>query len=223
MHNTKPISYSTTPSKDLKTSTTYHSHVFATFTYRRDYGLSQSWKSVSSDFNRCLQRIRRLHGCPVQYIRTVEAHADLYPHLHAILQFPQVLRVTNGKYFDQELYKQWRGAWTRGHSDYQCPYSRTKYPILYILKYITKSNATKTLWRKMRPLGSVNPVKNTNSSTPDTESADVVSSCPDPSSYFCSQFKIKQCTWSRGFQFPKIDRSSLVLPPQQVLNTTQSN
>lgn len=210
-------------------------YVFVTLTYGRDESETLLWKRVTRDWNRYIQRIRRLHsGSSVHYLRTIEAHEDLYPHLHAILDFGSAkIRVTNLKFFDKVLYSTWKGQWLHGHSDYQRPYTgRQSATLLYIIKYITKSSTKKTIWRKLLSNVPVQDAKKSSLQTiqnkssaghvqqplTDTEKKPLTS---DPTTFFCKQFKIKQCTWSRGFVFPRLQPKSLVV--SQSLFSSQTN
>ncbi len=189
---------------------TYGKTVFATFTFSRDRLVSDAWSATGKNFNRFTQSLRRLHHGNIQYLRTIEAHNDGYPHVHAILRFPTVLTITNGRYFEQKMYRRWKHLWISGLSDYQPP--RTKYPITYILKYVTKgSNARRLIWKRhshaltisgntetllnalpagdlVRPVGS-----------PTRKGRPFVPTVLTQSEILCQKHKIKQCTWSREF------------------------
>lgn len=193
----------------------FTNYVFSTYTYSRDIRLSESWESVSSDFNRYVQRIRRLHGSRVQYLRTVEAHEDSYPHIHAILRFKDVIAVDNVRYFDRALFRQWKSLWIRGLSDYQPPLQRTRSPLLYIIKYVTKGSPTlKTLWKKYYALN-VQPSTESETTATQQSSAESVELGSEPTMTeelpekmkktvnLCRTHKIKQLSWSREF-FDKI-------------------
>lgn len=199
---------------------TFIHHVFATFTVRRDSTETDAWRQIGTNFNRFIQKFRRVCDSRLQYIRTVEAHQDGYPHIHAVLQFYNSLAITDGTYFDMALYRLWKRLWSVGLSDYQAPHSGNKYPILYIIKYISKDSATwNTLWKKLLTDG-LNTTQIVNSG-PDSAiksvSAHTASGLStggqevtarfmvqSNTSFFSAQFKIKQLTWSRGFVFPHI-------------------
>lgn len=202
-------------------------HVFFTGTFKRDQRDTDAWRRANHDFNRFIQRIRRVHDPGCQYIRTVEAHQDLYPHIHAVLQFSQALTVENNKYFDDGLYRKWKGLWISGLSDFQAPNVRTQVAVLYIIKYITKSHAKKTIWQKLYANAQDLDAKKSSQfqttltpnqhATPASNTTAVPTDAPtmptelDPSTFFCKQFLIKQCTWSRGFKFPTIRPKSLLV------------
>lgn len=189
------------------------SHVFSTYTYTRDIPADQIWGKVAIDFNRYIQRLRRLHPCSVHYLRTVESHQDYYPHLHAILQFGSPITVKNVRYFDNDLYAKWKSLWPCGISDYQPPLNTRKLPILYIIKYISKSHTTKTIWKKLYADISCIASEKSHSQTtmkPTVSNAEQSSLLNNPTSFFCKKYKIKQCTWSRGFKFPKM---TMLSPP----------
>lgn len=190
---------------------TFTRHVFATLTYGDRSADSESvWRKTSKDYNRYIQRIRRLHNCPVQYLRTVEAHKDGYPHVHSLLQWPDArIRVSNTRYFDRELYSQWRKLWESGLSDFQVP-RRNSDSVRYILKYITKNTTTKTVWKKLF----VNPAEKTQNmqleeSGHPTKCIPVLDACLrqlDSQSDLSTVSKthlygVKLCSWSRDFDF----------------------
>lgn len=215
-------------------TTEYIRYVFVTLTYARGLPETQIWRRVARDWNRYIQRIRRLHNMPVGYLRTIEAHEDLYPHLHAILDFGDAkIRVTNSKFFDKSLYHSWKFQWTSGVSDYQRPYPNSKHsPLLYIIKYISKDSTKKTIWRKYYADAKPRDAQSISELTTKTKqtvlpasNTDVKQSVPtttltNPSSFFCQQFKIKQCTWSRNFVFPRYRPQPLLVA--QSLLTVQS-
>ncbi len=176
---------------------TYGKTVFLTTTYSRDRFLDSCWKTSNADFNRYIQKLRRLHKNSVQYLRTIEAHSDGYPHFHAVLRFSTVLTITNGRYFDKALYSKWKTTWSHGHSDAQPP--RTKQsPLAYIIKYTTKESGHK-IWKRYYQHLDVN------SAEPQvTRSFPIKVATPSVSpvsflSQKCEDYKIKQCTWSRKF------------------------
>lgn len=190
----------------------FRSYVFSTYTYSRDNSADSTWRRTNNDFNRYIQRLRRLHNSRVQYCRTIEAHADGYPHIHAILRFPTVLTVENSRYFDRKLYEKWKGLWRFGHSDYQPPLSRTRSPLLYCIKYVTKGNTTlRTFWKHYFEL---NPQQSQPIQNNTTGSANVFS-LPDSDTDFktiqlnnlVQYYNIKQLSWSRHFFSPSLDWS----------------
>ncbi len=179
---------------------TYGKTAFVTTTYSRDRLLDSCWKNSNSDFNRYIQKLRRLHQNSVQYLRTIEMHRDGYPHFHAVLRFPIVLTITNGRYFDKALYAKWRSSWTHGLSDSQPPI-RKESPLAYIIKYTTKNSGRKIWIRYYQTMNqrldakSVNPPPIGSFPPPVTFSAEPVTCL----SQKCAHYKIKQCTWSRNF------------------------
>lgn len=131
----------------------FSQHVFATLTYSRNLEVLQTWQRVSKDYNRYLQKLRRLHNCKIEYLRVVEQHKDSYPHVHALLQYPSAqLRIENHKFFDSTLYKKWKSLWTHGHSDYQKPKRSGSGTISYLMKYLLKNQTAKTIWKKLLPV-----------------------------------------------------------------------
>ncbi len=185
---------------------TYGKTIFSTYTYSRDRLLDDVWQRANNDFNRYIQRLRRLHDDGVQYLRTVETHNDGYPHFHAVLRFNTVLTITNRRYVDKTLYKRWKHLWLCGHSDFAIPRSKQS-PIAYIIKYTTKNSGV-NIWRKYyqtinahsetvpvaspagglaRPVGLQSPTE------------DSVLIAPSPLELTCKKWNIKQTTWSRKF------------------------
>ncbi len=187
---------------------TFARHIFATFTYARLSSSELLWDSCSKDFNRTIQRLRRLHCCKVQYLRTLEAHKDGFPHIHTLLQFPSAqIRVSNQKYIDRLLYDRWKASWPHGLSDFQIPRRQRIGQIRYILKYISKNSTSKTIWKR---ISSVTPVTKSipsessptpapveslkNVVTKDTYNSDM---SPNPTHFR----KQKLCSWSRDFDW----------------------
>ncbi len=175
---------------------TYGKTVFFTSTYSRDRLLDDTWNKANSDFNRYIQKLRRLHEDKIQYLRTIEAHADGYPHFHAILRFPTVLTIYNSRYFRKDVYTTWKKAWSHGHSDAQPPRNKQS-PLAYIIKYATKQSGNK-IWMKYYQHLNVPSadlpatVSNMETTAPSVHPA-------SPLSVICTKYKIKQCTWSRNF------------------------
>jgi len=176
---------------------TYGKTVFLTTTYSRTRLLDSCWKGANSNFNRYIQKLRRLHQNPIQYLRTIEMHADGYPHFHAILRFPTVLTITNGRYFDKALYAKWKSTWPYGLSDSQPPFCKQS-PLAYIIKYTTKNSGRK-IWLRFYQHSSANSViplpPHSSTTKKVTFSAEPVTRL----SQNCAKYKIKQCTWSRKF------------------------
>ena len=164
------------------------------------------WTTASKDFNRFIQKIRRLHNSKVQFIRAVEAHQDSYPHIHCILQFSTPLTVNHGRYFDTALYAKWKQLWTFGLSDFQQPKSKQA-PILYLIKYISKSGSSyRTLWRKMFLSEYASDQQQSIVKTSTTSSEDETKF--STTIKLCKFYKIKQLSWSRKFAYPLFSRDS---------------
>ncbi len=176
---------------------TYGKTVFLTTTYSRDRLLDTCWKGSNNDFNRFIQKLRRIHENPVQYLRTIESHADGYPHFHAVLRFPTVLTINDGKYFRRDIYSKWKKAWSHGISDAQVP-RHGQSPLAYIIKYTTKNTGSK-IWMKYYRHLDVNSVDVPH--TPFSMIKKVSPFVPPVCalSQKCEEYKIKQCTWSRKF------------------------
>lgn len=166
--------------------------------------MGETWSKLGINFNRFIQKYRRLHKLPIQYIRTVEAHADTYPHIHIILQFPDArISVDNARYFDSVLYRKWKQLWTFGLSDYQPP-RNTRQPILYLIKYISKETHTyKTLWKKMLPPADATVIKDGHGPI---HAPTVQDTTTNKTLELCKTYKVKQLSWSRGFVFPSLAR-----------------
>ncbi len=176
---------------------TYGKTVFFTSTYSRDRLLDSCWLRSNSDFNRFIQKLRRLHENKIQYLRTIESQRDGYPHFHAILRFPTVLTITNSRYFDRHVYKLWKQSWPHGLSDAQPPRNK-KSPLAYIIKYTTKESGHKIWQRYYRHLNADSvavPHMPLSPKKVDTSFA----SHAMPYSDILEKYKIKQCTWSRNF------------------------
>ncbi len=175
---------------------TYGKTVFLTTTYARHRLLDNCWRNANSDFNRYIQKLRRLHQDSIQYLRTIETHRDGYPHFHAILRFPTVLTIYNGKYFEKNLYSKWKKSWIHGVSDCQPP-RPSQSALAYIIKYTTKNSGRKIWIKYYRHLDvkSAKPRLTEHSPQPDIFSAEPVTCL----SQKCAQYKIRQCTWSRNF------------------------
>ncbi len=173
-------------------------HVFATLTYTRTKTVQDTWKTVSSDFNRYLQRFRRSHNEKIQYLRVVERHKDLYPHIHIIIQFPDAsIRVRDFRWFDRRIYQTWKALWKRGHSDYQKPRRNKIGTISYMMKYLLKNTTRKTIWKKLLASTSTQTGEKTYST---------VTTVNDIS---CHIHNVKLCTWSRGFDWEPFKTSNL--------------
>lgn len=182
---------------------TFGQHVFATLTYSRERNVEDTWSIISSDYNRFHQKLRRFHRLQIEYLRVIERHRDGYPHIHSLLQYPSAcLRVSNSRYFDRDLYQEWKVLWTRGHSDYQKPRYSGNATISYVMKYLIKNQTSKTVWKKILKSNGVmksTDVKSANSSQEDVENYQEKL----PIKYH----GVKLCTWSRGFDFTKFTRS----------------
>ncbi len=162
-------------------------HIFATLTYTRTKTVQETWEQVSSDFNRYLQRFRRSHNEKIQYLRVVEQHKDLYPHIHIIIQFPNAsIRVRDSRWFDRRIYQTWKALWKRGHSDYQKPRRSKIGTISYIMKYLIKNTTSKTIWKKI--LKDSKPLAK-------TTQHNITEQLPVKIN------GVKLCTWSRNFDW----------------------
>lgn len=178
-------------------------HIFATLTYSRDKSVQQRWYTVSKDFNRYCQSLRRLHPDGFEYLRVVERHKDDYPHIHAIIQFPNAsIRVENSRYFTKSLYAKWKSTWTHGHSDYQKPKHSGHGTLMYIMKYLIKNTTAKTIWKKcfdQRILKSVPTVED--ATTPISSKPSSIIKLP------VRVHGVKLATWSRNFDFTPFQTS----------------
>lgn len=183
-------------------------HLFVTLTYDHTDSMEGSWRTVSKSYNRYILSLRRLHGCNVEYLRTIEAQQNGYAHVHAIIQFPDArIRVENHKFFDRTLYARWRGLWPKGFSDYQVPIGRGTSQLNYIMKYITKNATVRTVWKKLIPLD-VNSVES-QSQNQSMDNSETVMEHFDSYVPPVSKNGVKLCTWSRRFDFsPFVIQSS---------------
>lgn len=142
----------------------FNRHIFATLTYARSKPSEEIWKTVSHDFNRYIQRIRRGKSRSIismpplfaehrwEYFRCVEKHKDGYPHVHVLLQSKGVFPVFEKAYIQNPLRNFLKTSWTFGLSDFQVPRARSIGQLTYIMKYISKNKTTKTVWRKILTL-----------------------------------------------------------------------
>jgi hypothetical protein len=122
---------------------------FVTLTYERNSSVGNTWKKVSRDTNRYLQRVRRTLG-NIDYLRAFESHKDGYPHVHILILFPVEYNIRNrGKFLHQSYYKRLKDAWPHGLSDAQSPLGKGNHSIGYILKYLNKSSSSNNLWSKL--------------------------------------------------------------------------
>ncbi len=186
-------------------------HLFVTLTYARDRSILQTQQQCSKDYNRYIQKLRRLHHTKIQYLRTIENHKDGYPHFHVLLQFPRAdIRVENDRYFSKILYSKWKSSWTHGLSDIQVPRRNGVGQISYILKYITKNATSKTIWKKLYQTSakavdtetSIPLDQNTlDASVPFLHSAATSITSTSITSPIHTSNGVKLCTWSRGFDF----------------------
>lgn len=206
-----------------KSSREFSHYVFVTLTFDSSADTFHNWSRVSGRFNRYIQKLRRLHNSQVQYVRTIESHAQGNPHIHCILIFPDILSIDNGKYFDKRLYAQWKLLWDSGFSDYSPTLSNGQtFPLSYLLKYTIKDTQTlKTFWKNyysclniksnVTSVGLLDQEPNASDISQPTESSasSVEESTPAPqytptakelrSLLFCKLFRVKQLSWSRNF------------------------
>ena len=180
-------------------------HIFATLTYRRTYTLEDAWKRSSKDFNRFLQKYRRLHNTHVQYFRVIEEHKDGYPHVHSLLQFPDArIRVSNSRYFESTLYKKWKSLWLSGHSDYQKPRNGPERAIPYLMKYLLKNQTAKTVWKKILADSVSTTLQEEVSPATNVEKSSLGLHQDDSSDSILSSTHlngVKLCSWSRNFDW----------------------
>lgn len=160
------------------------------------------WKHCSQDYNRYIQKVRRLHSCPVEYFRVVEEHKDSFPHIHCLLQFPDArIRCTNSKYFDNTLYQKWKSLWTHGLSDYQKPKRSGLGTLSYLMKYLIKNTTSKTIWNKIL---SSNPVSIADVPSTQPTSLEIPTApnmdafVPSPPTHING---VKLASWSRNFDW----------------------
>jgi hypothetical protein len=133
-----------------RSSVRFSSHAFFTLTYGESTTIPSQyyWGKIATDYNRFIQKLRRLHNCQVQAIRAIESHASGNPHIHVLARFPTVLKIDNEKYFDRPLYSKWKQLWSFGYLD-ATPTHSGQIPIRYLLKYLSKHTSTyKTMWKR---------------------------------------------------------------------------
>lgn len=179
-------------------------HIFTTLTYEHTIQSKLAWERISKDYNRYIQKLRRLHVCPVQYLRTVEQHkTNDYPHIHTILQFPDArIRIENSKFFTRTLHSKWKSTWSHGLSDYQVPRTKGTSQLNYILKYITKNSTSNTVWKKIYQCAvnsaDVPPCFTNMEHSKQRQIAGLQS---DFSVSPVTKNGVKLCSWSRNFDF----------------------
>jgi hypothetical protein len=197
-------------------------HAFFTLTYGEQPNIPHQyfWHKVGTDYNRFIQKLRRLHNSPVQAIRAIESHASGNPHLHVLARFPNVLTINNEKYFDRDLYAKWKSLWKGGYLDCSPTHTGQALPVRYLLKYISKHTTTyKTLWRNYYHC--LQNIKQDESNTlKDTHTSTTVETNPSNSTstdeyqndglpaitskelytlLFCKSFNIKSLSWTRNY------------------------
>lgn len=187
---------------------TFTRHVFATLTYQRNCEISEVWRTISLDYNRFHQRLRRLHRLQIEYLRVIEEHRDGYPHIHALLQYPSAcIRITNSRYFDSPLYRRWKDEWRKGHSDYQKPRKDRTGTLAYVMKYCLKNQTKRTVWKKV--LKSVQTSTQDVTSVPTTPPSAEQQNDSSPLVILPThKHGVKICSWSRGFDFTPFTKSS---------------
>lgn len=103
-------------------------------------------------------------------------------------------------------------AWKHGHTDYQVPRSSGTQSLNYILKYITKSVTTKTVWKKIFLAQSAQSVISPTSKLKEDLATGVFAETLLPAVTKTTSLNItksathhlsgvKFCTWSRSFNF----------------------
>lgn len=184
-------------------------HIFATFTYSRLQTAEDTWSRCGTDFNRSIQRFRRITFQNIQYLRTIEDHRDGFPHIHVLFQFPTAsVRVENSKYFEDTFFRRSKTTWSHGHTDFQVPRNHGSSSISYILKYITKNSTSKTIWKKIYSAQPVVTGLNTSIQAQNVSVSEI--HCAATKNTFkpttsnvqpITKYGVKLCTWSRGFDF----------------------
>ena len=120
--------------------------LYLTLTYSRSLGLRDVWRSVGSDFNGFLSRLRHLYG-KLGVVRCWESQEDGFAHVHAVVLFED--HVFSGRSWrspsgslsyrvvgaDRDSLK---GSWGHGFMDI-CMMSSVKAGFRYIKKYLSKS------------------------------------------------------------------------------------
>jgi len=121
--------------------------VYATLTYKREIELEDTWRYVSSDFNKWITRLRRRFG-KIDVLRCFESQEDGYCHVHAVL----LLREAKFRGFRRDKFKDgkriityrvdqvepFKAGWRGGFVDVQLCNS-VKGAFYYISKYLAKS------------------------------------------------------------------------------------
>ena len=127
----------------------FNNCAFVTLTYARSSSIRDAWLNINGHCNRYLQRCRRkLGNC--EYLRAYEQHKDGYPHAHLFLIFRDTKNIRDrGKFLQDRYYRTLKSEWTHGLSDAQSPKYQNHGVIGYILKYMSKSTSSTTLWSKI--------------------------------------------------------------------------
>lgn len=135
----------------------FNNCAFVTLTYDRNASKGSCWKTINNDFNRYVQRLSRgqRRGAvrplgKLEYLRAYESHEDGYPHVHALFILDRDFDIRDrDKFLREEFRKSFRSAWPRGHVDAQSPKRKSYGAIAYILKYLSKSTSSNTLWSRL--------------------------------------------------------------------------
>jgi len=203
-------------------------HIFSTLTYdpktldqesrSLSNGYPKIWEKVSVHFNRFVQEWRRSRHVrhldqKVQFLRSIEAHKNGYPHIHCLIQYNSAcIAVYDRRYFDNLLYAEFRSLWKHGLSDFQVPRAQRIGQINYILKYISKNATSNTLWKKILSINTTveNAISVDSEQSPTQNDLQPESSCSGsvdlagsttPISPVHHPSGIKYLSWSRGFDF----------------------
>lgn len=170
---------------------TFIRHLFVTLTYARDSPIN-----LRKDFNRYIQSFRRRTGIHIAYFRCVELQRDGTPHYHILIQYPSAsVRVLNDRYFIGKYYRLLKSLWKFGLTDYQPPRAKGVSKLTYIMKYLSKNTSTRTIWKKILSVNSVETQHRKDTS------GKVYTGSVAPVHLMLLNSRIKLLTWSRNFDF----------------------
>ena len=123
--------------------------LFITYTVDpKEYSKEQAWKIIPKNFNSDITNLRNKFG-HIDYISVLEAQANGYPHIHALIRFKEISfrKIYHHKSRTYRL-KDWKvinrikACWKMGFVDVQAVYSK-KEALAYLDKmfnYLSKDN-----------------------------------------------------------------------------------
>ena len=121
--------------------------LFITLEYNANkYGVPDCWFNCGADFDNLVKFLSKEYGAKVEFFRSWQSHQSYYPHIHAVVYFPEksfsVRPVVSKKgkvvwrTTDKEV-KKIKSFWPHGFIDVR-GVSSTKKALLEVKKYVTK-------------------------------------------------------------------------------------